>query len=615
MSKFRELTPPHLACLQPRSQGTAQVVAVASPRSTPRRVVTLAVFAALVGLHLWLSRGMVSPIIQPDEGSYLGISHFLLSGSGLSYVYREAQHSPGYSLVLLPAELVFRRPLAVYRAALVLNSFLLASVMLAALALIGQVWPDATFRRRIVIATLVALYPAFLVDSNVAMSMNLFIPLLMLTAAAIAWACRDGTWRRWFTAGALSGGLMTVSPLGLPVLVALVAVTVGGRRPFAHRARDALPLLLGMQAAALPVVVLTGRTIASAPTSGARLSADPARAPTSRTAYTAAHVLGAVHQGHWASKLSELAGQVLYLTVGTYGLFVVGMIVSAVAVKRVFIDGSPEVADRVAAIAGPAMAGTIVASSLLTDSGSTVFGSELLIFGRYNENVLGPILLLGLWALTDNRLQRQTARRHSSLVAVVAVVAAVSGLVLRLGRSSKVLAGPIGPIDVLALHIPLALLGRIDVGVLALGGACIAASVVVLARRAGTAGVCFVLMPLFLGSALFSAHRLAADSARRRSRMVIAGTIAAIRNRVPGRPSCIGYDDTGTYVWYVDNYAFLLPELRFQEIDPRTESGPCATLVITAASDFPLRVPGAELLAHEVGVPLTLWLRPPGPSG
>ena len=229
-----------------------------------------------------------------------------------------------------------------------------------------------------------------------------------------------------------------------------------------------------------------------------------------------------------------------------------------------------------------------------------------MIFGRYNETVLAPVMVFGLWALID---VGRRARSVRPLTVGIAVVAAASGLVLRLGRSPQALAGPFGPIDVLAIHLPLELLGRIDVAVLVVAGTVTAAVVVALARRAGTAGLAVILTPLFVAAACFSARRLAADSGQRRTRTVIAAAIQSIRARVPGSVSCVGAQDMGTYYWYIDNDAFLLPDLRFEDLDGR-QTGPCSSLVVTATADLALREPGTQPLAREPGVPLTLWLRP-----
>src|SRR5262245_54536470 len=67
----------------------------------------------LFAVHLAIALSVAHPTIYGDEPGYLGNAHYLVFGTGAT----GQGYYPGYSLLLIPADLLFRSPLAYYRAA------------------------------------------------------------------------------------------------------------------------------------------------------------------------------------------------------------------------------------------------------------------------------------------------------------------------------------------------------------------------------------------------------------------------------------------------------------------------------------------------------------------
>ncbi|MFA1541156.1 hypothetical protein [Actinomadura monticuli] len=110
-------------------------VAPAGPRAVPspagrRRLAWLFVlgWAAQVALRVWLGSGQTIPVATPDESGYLFAARVLTGGPDADMSYGTVYRG-GYPLLLLPAVWLGDGPVAVYRAALVVNALISAAML------------------------------------------------------------------------------------------------------------------------------------------------------------------------------------------------------------------------------------------------------------------------------------------------------------------------------------------------------------------------------------------------------------------------------------------------------------------------------------------------------
>ena len=137
-------------------------------------------FFLLVVIHLISSLPMEQPMVMADELGYLGTARFLAGQAHLPDLAGARFYHFGYSLLLVPALWLFDDPLTAYRAALILNAFLMGSLFPALCGIINLLgWVSR--RVALWIAFTCCLYPPIVLYSNFAWAENAFIPAYALT--------------------------------------------------------------------------------------------------------------------------------------------------------------------------------------------------------------------------------------------------------------------------------------------------------------------------------------------------------------------------------------------------------------------------------------------------
>ena len=590
----------------------------------PRRGIPHTVWwgaAAVVLVHLALSAGMRTPIVQVDEGAYLGAAHYFAFGTGL--LNTAATYSPGYSLLLTPVSRLLGDPLATYHGALVVNAFLHGTVVVTSFLLARRIVGPADERRAVVAAVLVALYPTFLLAGSYAMATNLMVAgtpaVLLCTAVAYERMCL----RWWAVAGGAAVALAGVHPVGaVMVVVVLLAPLLGVRRAtwrptasrFAATVAGAATVGIVVDAA----VDATRRSTTVARYVGARGSASGGAQ--SRVGYTAGQIGEALGLGNPRGLVVAAAGQTFYLVVATFGLVLVGLVVAARAAPRAVRDPGPAVGPRLSFFAGLVLVGAVAASVFVINPPANATAVSLL-YGRYNDQVVGPVLLLGLLGLPA---VVRTRRRFAWAVGGVAAVAVVSAAVVLVARPGARDLERFAPQDVLGVFAVANGLGRLDrfrlgtvvpvLGVVGIAGFVALA----LAQRLGgrralavVAGLAFVVPSVAAGVVIVrsSVNRAAED--------VLVGAIA--RRTEPGTAArdCVGYLPAVEGSWWLATYQYRLPDVRFRPVvvdaDGAQAPAGCRRLVLGDDRDPAVAALGLEPIASELvyePFPITLYRMP-----
>ena len=180
------------------------------------------------------------PIIYPDEYGYIDIARYLARGGARP----QAEYYPGFSLLLAPLWLATSAPLTVWRGALVINAAIAGLSGLVIWALCKRLVPDLSWRPRLAITVLICLYPAFLLDSNLALAECLFSLVFGVVVLIAAQALPGGRPRWWAALGLACGALSAVHPRGLAVVVAAVILAIVVLRPVRRRANQLAALAL-----------------------------------------------------------------------------------------------------------------------------------------------------------------------------------------------------------------------------------------------------------------------------------------------------------------------------------------------------------------------------------
>lgn len=544
-------------------------------------------FVATVAAHLALATRMRAPIIHTDELAYLDIARWLAHG-GLT---PRLEYYPGYSLALAPLAWVFRSPLSLYRAALVLNAALAGLTTLGAWALVPRLAPDCSRRTRTLITVAVALYPMFLLGSNLAMSENLFIPGFLGLVLLVYWAAGRAGAARWATVGAGGGALALVHPRGLAVMVALLLVGVATLRPWGRlRALSAtLALFAGVAATAVP-----GRLLIGVVGRGATANA-----------YRVSDILGRFGSlGHLGD---EVAGHALYAVAATSGLVVFGMSAACVAGWRL-LRGRDLATSAAAAFCGVGFVAVLLLSSLFLTNATRL---DHFVYGRYDEGVLAPLLVLGLIGAVRLRDRARVWPILGRFAAVAAVGAGTAEVVWAAHRGHTT--GSLVRPNVMGVDVVLVMthfhLNAFALAAWGVGGALLA---LVAFRRQTWAGV-LVLIAGFAPSAATASLDMAHGSAARAAQRVVADALDSIHDRFGGATGCLG-DDLATFsLWHAANDRLFHPLVELTGFDSRKSERPCSELVVSGRSDLASVYPGARMVLPEnngPGYSQALWVLP-----
>jgi len=562
----------------------------------------------VVGVHLVLSAPMRVPIIHPDELGYLDNARFLARGglrSGTEYY-------PGYSIALVPLWWFTRAPELVYRGALVINAVVGGLGAVLTWALLPRLVPRVVGWRRAVVVALVCAYPPALLYGSFALAETTFAVVFAIVVLLAARAFAGASARWWAALGLSSGTLALVHPRGFAVMVAagVLGVVVTGRR------RSLLPRL-GALAAGLVVGL-----------GGVRLLVTYVKGPATSglAAYRPDSVISKSLSVHGlASLVSELAGQLFYLSVATIGLVPLALLLGGRSLYRVLTgDRRPWVMTQ--AFATLSFLGVWALSSLFMNLGDR---ADKLVYGRYDEGVIAPLLLIavadlmgGLTTLRSGPLHargdhRDAARRPRArrgplrwfIVGLSCVI--VTALFVYLGHSRDALRGALNPVNVLGIYPIVAHTGKhVEVwwlSALAVGAIAVLA---VLCWRWPLV-TALGLAALFALSVVDTTTGYVVPGTRARAAQdVIASAIDALRG-VPGVDlTCIGYEASSATDFSYYNDRFHLVGQRFEWLTATGQLSRCGTLTITSSQDFALRHPGARLVTTESYLPQSLWAVP-----
>jgi len=429
----------------------------------PRRLGWLLVAGYLlqVALRLAISAGRDGPTNFADETGYLANARVMTGGVAgelsLAGFYRG-----GYSLLLLPAYWLGDAPRSEYHYVLATNALLSGLVFPLLHVLLTRVF-RVPAHLALAAAFLAALYPPLVVTTQFAWAESLLPVLVLLAAITLAAAVsapRLRTAAGWAVAcGSCGGALLTTHGRTVP----LVMVLLGLLWVAASRRRDLVPAAAA-GTAATAVVAAAGQVLNNwlSVTSWGQPRDDDLR-----------RVLdNARDLGSLPNVAALGAGQYWYLFVATFGLVVLGLVYLGACLRppgrraaSPEADGPVRSSGQDAAgqpslgparprppdqdTASSAAAGARVVSAFLLGSAvglAALVGLFLrppmrpdhVVYGRYVEILVPPVLALGLVRLWTAPLRRLLLELAAGAVLAAAAGAAVTAYAGGLVRRSPV---------------------------------------------------------------------------------------------------------------------------------------------------------------------------------
>jgi hypothetical protein len=268
-------------------------------------------YLVLVFLHLLSGIQMEQPLVLADEVGYLGNARYLAGTAPMPNMQTTRFYHFGYSLLILPAFWCFSDPVSIYRAAATTNALLISSLYIPLYYILVN-FLDVSKKTAIWIAFSCCLYPAFMLYSNFAWADAVFVSLVALTTLLFGRFLSSRTTLDLVLFSCSAGFLYTVHPRALPVLVMLIVYL------FALAALKSLSKGQALlSAATIGAVLMMTRIVNEHLKDVGWVGAGE---------YSVAKLAGRLLPGSAFPLLIQRSlGQILYLSLASYGLFLVGL--------------------------------------------------------------------------------------------------------------------------------------------------------------------------------------------------------------------------------------------------------------------------------------------------
>ncbi len=524
----------------------------------------LVVAACGYTVHALLSLVMRVPIIMYDEFGYFASARHLAGEGQVSNL----KYHPGYAFLLVPSFLLTDSSDDAYRLTLLtVNAGLGALTTWIAWRLVIEFAPDLARSRRLLVTTIVAVYPSWLLFTNLTWSENLLVPV---AAALVLGAGRLSRGIGPIAAlgfGVLAGSAYLVHPRGIAIAAAAVAVAIVVL-PAAGRGVRAVLVAAG---AAL-VVVLTPPVT---------------RAVTSSRGYSRETFLQGFGVEDVPAFFGAIGGHLFYLSAATYGLAPLGVVGLVSLVRR---HGRRDRGAIALAALAIAVAGIAVSGVFWHDP----FRSDQMIYGRYNEAILLPLFAAGAVSLVRRELPLRTA-------AIVMFAPILTLWVVPYLAFSEAVRSTL-PVAVNVLGVaPLVSAEGVEPLKLAVAHGVAVLAVLVAYARGPTLAAPAVLLAGMLALAGTLEWGLFANGSRERSE---ERRIAVVLRTMD--PDCVGSRRGKVDVIRLSIYNTTLDGWRWA--DPDVDPG-CRRLLVSTEPDAVVlaRTPGARVVQRELRSANVLW--------
>lgn len=522
---------------------------------TARRRLLVATLGLLV-LRAALSVPRTGPLVVADEAGYL-LNARALTGGVHGTLASAPFYRGGYSLLLTPLVAVHLSPETTYRLVLLLNAALAASLVPLLYVLLTRCF-DVRADRAVWAAAAAAAYPSATTLSQVALSENALLPLVVIwTLLAGMLAAARGRSALWLAGGTGATAAACYVVHGRMVVVGAVTVVA---LVWLAAFRRISPLAAGLGVGTLAAGLIGARQLddflVRANWAGQRPNEVGDR-------------LSSVHDvGGVLRVIGNLVGGTWYLTVATLGL--VALLLFSEHARRDLArlrrrDAPP--ASVVLGLLLAVTAGLLVLSAL---SFPDIERPDMLIYGRYAEVTMPPLLALALAALARG-LERRRVRAAFSTTAALVLVGTVVVAALRAGVHPPGQANRwnIASLPFLTFDLEPSVL--VATGLVALGALAVGAAVIL--RRPAA------LAPLALVAFLAVAAVAERNPVLTSQRSVYGDGWTSPASAVHGGP--IGYDLAAYDVYGLYAYQWFLPHDAFVPFRGRAP----ATRYVIAARD------------------------------
>jgi hypothetical protein len=537
--------------------------------------------AALFAARAALAPTRSGPIVFADEAGYLGAARLLVGGPRF-YMGSSPFYRAGYSLLLMPIARLDVEPRVAYWLVVVVNSVLAASLFPLLFLLLRRVFklPPAAALGGAIVG---ALYPTVSSFTQIALSENVLFPLIVLWLLSFHFLI-DSRGAKALLAGLAVGACAASLWMVHGRMVVVLGLTVMALAMLASQRR--IPVAAALVALALMCLgLILTRRLDQFVIDGNYGGHAASETDTLMRGFDSLRSTAAV--------LRNLLGGAWYLLVASFGLL--AMLIPTVVGKswRGLRRRGFSSENLILGLLLTAMAGLLIVSALWF---ATPTRSDELVYGRYVEPVVPPLVAVGVAMLMNRSLRPRISRVLCVIAVLTLIVAALRAGVEFPGESANrwsIASMPFITFDV----APAAVVGA---GFVAAAGAWV---VTITSRRACRA-VWVVFLVLFVLVTAFTQVRLVQGD----DHNIYRAGWTSPQELVESHGAEVAYDTSQLDRTTIKVDQYFLPNTRFETFDATTTPPP-ARLIFSGSNwskDHP-ELP-ATILWRDPGHDHVLWL-------
>lgn len=338
------------------------------------------------------------PATLADELGYLGVARWLANAGPLPNMFNAAFYHFGYSFLVAPAFWLGGNPVSIYRWVMIINCALAATV-----APLGYVfarkWLAVEHKQALFLAAIAMLYPANAVQTNFAWSENALPALLLCWSIALMLAHERATPLRLMFLALLPAALFFVHPRMLGIeLVTFIYFAI----------RSATEKSGRLWCLASCAVMILAHAIVAHLLSYVRHLAYGANTGSIRNFMHALnHALS-----HGMKLPAAAAGQLTYLSYGSEGLIVIGIMALTIMSVQKYRDMRVRHTIMSSIFANPGVILVAGIASIFAASAVTMSGGVRVdhwLYGRYADAASAILLITGTYTTLNKKQIRALA--------------------------------------------------------------------------------------------------------------------------------------------------------------------------------------------------------------
>lgn len=351
----------------------------------------------IIAWGLWRINEHLAPIILMDEFGYWGNAAFLTGRDWSEIAQFNAYYSYGYSLFLALIMLLFSSTALSYQAAILLNCVFLCMTFILLIKIGSFLFPNANRGWTIVSAYIAIIYPTYCANMHIAWDETLLVFMSVLCVYALTRLLKKpGILNACFFCVSLFYSY-TVHQRCLGLLAAgilvLILMLINRNIKIKHVAGFAGGLLILFAVHSL----LKGNILQNV-----LISAENENASINDYSSIWQHIIYWFNLEGLGKLLLSFAGKIFYLMVSTYGIFSLGIFFMLRKCLEKKEENSKRFSEEkvVYVFILLTFAATLGIASIFTLDAIRL---DSLVYGRYTEWVIAPIILIALLMIDENR--------------------------------------------------------------------------------------------------------------------------------------------------------------------------------------------------------------------